>query len=60
MWRVGFADDVKDVKVNDHKGEHSQTLLLIEMAEDARDSLLAFAVREDLYEWVLGRLAVEC
>lgn len=41
---VCFTDDIKDVKVDDHEGEHGKTLLLIEMAEDAWDSLLAFAV----------------
>ena len=44
MWRVCFTNDIKNVKVDDHKGEHGKTLLLIEMAEDARDSLFAFTV----------------
>jgi hypothetical protein len=60
VGRVCFTDDIKNVKVDDHEGEHGKTLLLVEMAEDAWNCLLAFAVGEDLYEGVLGRLAVAC
>jgi hypothetical protein len=59
VGRVCFTDDIEDVEVDDHEGEHSETLLLVEVAEDAWDGLLAFAVGEDLYEGVLGRLAVK-
>jgi hypothetical protein len=44
VGRVCFTDDVENVKVDDHEGEHGKTLLLVEVAEDAWDGLLAFAV----------------
>ena len=50
--RVGVADNVEVVHVDDDEGEHGEALLVVEVAEDAWDGFLAFAVGEDLDEGV--------
>ena len=60
LRRVGIADNVENVQVDDDEGELSKALLFIEVAEYTRDSLLAFAVRQNLNEWVRCRVATEC
>jgi hypothetical protein len=42
--------------VDGDEGEHCQALVVVEMAEDARDDLFAFAVGEELDEgvWCCG------
>ena len=57
---VGVTNNIEDIQMDNDEGEHSKTLLFIEVAENTRDGLLAFAVRQNLNEWVWRRVAIAC
>ena len=46
LWfvRVGISqtNDIKNVEMDDKNGEDGETLLVVDMTEDARDGLLSF------------------
>ena len=46
--------------MDDNEGEHGKALLFIEVAEDTRNGLLAFAMGQNLDEWVWRRVAGKC
>lgn len=49
IWAgIGVADHIQLVQVDGNESEHGQALLVVEMAEDARNGLFAFGVAENL------------
>ena len=45
--RVCQANNIEDVEVDDEDGQNGQTLLVVDVAEDAGNGLLALGVRQD-------------
>jgi hypothetical protein len=42
--RVSVTNNVENIQMDNNEGKHSKTLLFIEVAEDTRNSLFAFAM----------------